>query len=365
MVAGIEQRYNQPSNREEVPLITSIKFRNFKVLRDATLPLGPFTLIVGPNGSGKSTAMQAFSFVQNTRLYDYRKTVTAGLSGPSDIEVEVTHDFVDDLTGGPTSPIKAILHHPDWQDEDPQPPEDEEDFDEEGVGYLSPLAIALASFKVYSFDAKRIAQPTEINTKPELRQDGFGLANVLDDLSDQEPERWEGLNRELNRWLPEFDHITFERPSNSTKIFQLRKALGHHRFSADDLSQGTLFAVALLTLAYLKKPPAIVCFEEPDHGIHPRLLQNIRDAMYRLAYPKDFAENREPVQVIATTHSPYLLDLYKEHPEEIVIAHKDEQGGHFDRLSDKPHITEILEGGGAPLGEIWFSGVLGGVPSNP
>jgi AAA15 family ATPase/GTPase len=40
-------------------MLTSITFKNFRVLRDATLPLGPFTLLVGPNGSGKSTALLA------------------------------------------------------------------------------------------------------------------------------------------------------------------------------------------------------------------------------------------------------------------------------------------------------------------
>ena len=39
-------------------MIESVQFKNFKALRDATLPLGRFTLIVGPNGSGKSTALQ-------------------------------------------------------------------------------------------------------------------------------------------------------------------------------------------------------------------------------------------------------------------------------------------------------------------
>jgi predicted ATPase len=343
-------------------MIQSIHFKNFKALRDATLPLGPFTLIVGPNGSGKSTAMQAFSFVQHPSHYNYGKIVTAGLPQPRDVEIQLTHDLNDYLTGSPTS---AVLHHPDWQDEDPQPPDDDEPrwHDEEGVNHPSPLERALNSFRMYSFDAKRIAQSVQIDTKPELSQDGFGLANVLDDLSDQDPERWKALNAELNRWLPEFDHITFERPSNSTKIFQLRTAVGHHKYSAHDLSQGTLFAVALLTLAHLREPPAIVCFEEPDHGIHPRLLMDIRDAMYRLAFPEDYGEKRPPVQVIATTHSPYLLDLYKEHPEQIVIAHKDDEGAHFERLSDKPHIAELLEG--APLGDIWFSGILGGVPASP
>ncbi len=39
-------------------MIESIHFKNFKVLRDATLPLSRITIIVGPNGSGKSTAIE-------------------------------------------------------------------------------------------------------------------------------------------------------------------------------------------------------------------------------------------------------------------------------------------------------------------
>jgi hypothetical protein len=93
------------------------------------------------------------------------------------------------------------------------------------------------------------------------------------------------------------------------------------------------------------------------------LLRNVQDALYRLSYPESVGEKRESIQVIATTHSPYLLDLYSEHPEDIVIASKDEQGVRFERLSDMPHIDEILQG--VQLGEIWYSGILGGVPSQP
>src|SRR5438045_9568851 len=38
-------------------MIERVEFKNFKALRDATLPLSQFTLIVGANGSGKSTAL--------------------------------------------------------------------------------------------------------------------------------------------------------------------------------------------------------------------------------------------------------------------------------------------------------------------
>ncbi|HEU4386747.1 MAG TPA: AAA family ATPase [Blastocatellia bacterium] len=167
----------------------------------------------------------------------------------------------------------------------------------------------------------------------------------------------------LARWLPEFDRVLFETPSQGMRSFSLRTRVGGHGIPAADLSQGTLFAVAFLTLAYLTEPPAIVCFEEPDHGIHPRLLREIRDGMYRLAYPEDYKERRDPVQVISITHSPYLLDLYRDHPEEIVIAHKDENGAHFEPLSQNRDLEALLKD--APLGEVWYSGILGGVPSKP
>lgn len=44
--------------------IESVSFKNFKVLRDTTLPLSRMTLLIGPNGSGKSTAFEGLRFLQ-------------------------------------------------------------------------------------------------------------------------------------------------------------------------------------------------------------------------------------------------------------------------------------------------------------
>jgi predicted ATPase len=137
--------------------------------------------------------------------------------------------------------------------------------------------------------------------------------------------------------------------------------MGGHRIPAQDLSHGTLFALAILTIAYSPEPPTVVCIEEPDRGIHPRLLRDLQDALYRLCYPENYGENREPVQVIATTHSPYMLDLYCDHPEEVVIAEKRPDCATFERLSDRTDLDEIL--GDANLGDVWYSGILGGVPA--
>jgi predicted ATPase len=221
----------------------------------------------------------------------------------------------------------------------------------------------LGRIRVYSFDARAIAAPSRISPGIELQPDGANLAGVLDQLDDQGRERFDALNQALSQWVPEFDQITFDKPADGYKVLSLQTREGRHKVPAAELSQGTLLALTMLTLAYLPDPPPMVCLEEPDRGIHPRLLRDVQDALYRLSYPENYGETREPVQVVATTHSPYLLDLYRDHPEEVVIAHKTEQEVRFERLSDQPNLDEILQD--SHLGEVWYTGILGGVPSHP
>jgi|SRR2546423_9416218 len=336
-------------------MIKSVHFKNFKALIDATLPLNRFTLIVGPNGSGKSTAMQGLQMAGNPGVCKFNNVVTASLKNASDITVEIR---IDGCFDNQAVSFKSGWQYtesefgPEFYDPSGQLPDDVKRI----------LVRDVKSFQIYSFDAQKLADPVSLRPGVTLQPDGSYLAGVLDNLRDSEPERFEALNEELRRWIPEFDRILFETLGQGLRSLLLRTRSGY-RIKASDLSHGTLFALAFLTLAYLPNPPSILCIEEPERGIHPRLLREVRDAMYRLCYPEEYGEKRSPVQVIATTHSPYFLDLYRDHPEEIVIAHKDERGVHFERLSDKPNINEFLQD--APLGEVWYSGILGGVPSNP
>jgi predicted ATPase len=217
--------------------------------------------------------------------------------------------------------------------------------------------------QTYTLDASSIAAATTVVAGAKLQPNGGGLAAVLDVLRDNHPERWNDLLAEMHVWLPEYDNILFDGPEPGQKAIVLRTKKGGHRIPAKDLSQGTLIALALLTLAYLPQPPSLVGLEEIDRGLHPRLLRHLQDALYRLSYPESCGETRPPIQVIATTHSPYLLDLYREHPEEVVLAQKKGLEVEMKRLTDIEHFEEIL--GEAPLSEVWYSGVLGGVSVKP
>ena len=347
-----------------LPLVKAIHFRNFRVLRNAALPLDRFTLLIGPNGSGKTTAMLALrnlaqasqAALNNTRLsisFDRFASVFARNDRSSSVEVSVEWSDVPWLT---TSTIShggdLTLQHVDETGK-PARIEPKE---------LSRHLKILAGFQMFSLDPNSIAAPVGIQPQMQLGPRGENLAGVLDQIHSSNPEVFDVLNDEIKRCLPDFDHILFETPSSGTRAFVLRTRNDGHKIPAQDLSQGTLFIVAILAIAYGPGHPSIVCFEEPDRGIHPRLLPEIRDALYRLSHPELVGAERQAIQVIVTTHSPYFLDVYRDHPEAIVIAEKTDEGARFARLGDREELAELLRD--THLGDAWYSGVLGGVPAD-
>jgi len=329
-------------------MIRTLRFHNYRVLRDAELPLQPFTLLVGPNGSGKSTVMHALSAIKvlrDGRGMDLQRSLSFGAEGQTCV-VEIEW-------GEPLAGFKSRMTWPYFSN---GPLEHEPHPEPELMRFLRDL-------RVYALNEQAISAAVNLQPRMELRENGGGLAGVLDHMRDQSPEAFEALNEEIGVLLPEFDRILFETPAPGERAFMLRTREGHHAVRATELSQGTVLALAILTVAHLSNPPSMVCLEEPDRGIHPRLYREIQDALYRLAYPESYGLSRKSVQVLVTTHSPYLLDLHRDHPEEVVIAQKNGTSATFQRLTDREDIVDLLSE--ASLGELWYSGVLGGVPVAP
>ena len=84
--------------------------------------------------------------------------------------------------------------------------------------YSDSLPLSLRT-RVYSLDASAIIQPVRLEPAAELSPNGHNLAGVMDSLRDKEPERFEALNEEFGRWLPEFDRILFETPKTGHRAF--------------------------------------------------------------------------------------------------------------------------------------------------
>ncbi|HEX5106051.1 MAG TPA: AAA family ATPase [Pirellulaceae bacterium] len=337
-------------------MLTYIRFQNFRVLKDTRLPLSRVTIIAGANGSGKSTVLQALSLLSSnaqelgrfpsTKEYDGVVSVDAPSFQPP-VEIQYYWD-----SAPPNNYIRLTWDKENRTHRGSEP----------GHGIPAELQAFTTGIRVFALEPSAIAAPVQVGTNVQLTSSGGGLAGVLDNLQDNTRERFDALNAELPSWIPEFDLVRFDQ-GPGVKSIKLRRKRDGLFIRAADLSEGTRFALTLLTLAHMPDPPSLVGLEHPDAGIHPRLLRRVQDSIYRLAFPESHDDRRQPTQVVATTHSPYFLELFKEHPEEIVFANKDENGVSFQRLSERPHIADILPEG--PLGDLWYSGLLGGVPSQP
>jgi predicted ATPase len=206
----------------------------------------------------------------------------------------------------------------------------------------------------FSFDFAAMAGRAELSRGGALAADGGNLSAVLAARQRECPEAYARVVAEFTRILPEYSEVRVVEADGMAEL-RLRFA-GENWISGAALSQGTLYVLALLSVAFDPRPPPLVCIDEVERGLHPRLLREIRDALYRLSYP----EKGAATQVLVTSHSPYLLDLFREHPEEVLIAGKEGRSATFLRLSEVPNLGELL--GEGALGELWYSGIFGGVP---
>lgn len=333
-------------------MIASVAFRNFKALRHTRLSLGRFNLLIGPNGSGKTSLIQAVLRLRTLAKLplDPPQTEVGQLSTFPEVTFRFgfPHDALEVVISGVSDPhCDRLLVVPLSVGE--------------GAEDWAGLRTWILRIRGYVLDHHAMEMPAMARDGNELSLNGGNLAAVVATRRDRDPGAFSVLHAEFTRILPEFRAIETEAAGDG-RIRLVLVLAGGERVTADDVSQGTLYLLALLLLGYDPNPPAVVCIEELDRGIHPRLLREVRDCLYRLSHPEAQAIDRPAVQVIATTHSPYLLDLFREHPEEIVIAAKKGCEASFSRLSDQKDLAALLEEG--TLGDMWYAGVLGGVPAN-
>ncbi len=333
-------------------MIAAVHFKNFKALRSAAVQLGPFNLFIGPNGSGKTSLIQALlrlrtlSGLPVTHAHDLQGQQP---DGPR-IEFHFAPPFQNvRVTLGCNSDelvcnLLVVDHPPGIA----------------GEGEWAELRTKLQGIRAYLFDHYAMAVPCKRSEGAELTSNAGNLAAVLAMRREQAPAAWQALVEDFCRILPEFAGLDFRDAGDGRVELAARLDGVDAKVAADSLSQGTLYLLATLALAHAPSPPTVVCLEEADRGVHPRMLREVRDALYRLSYPQDAGMERAAVQVITTTHSPYLLDLFKDYPEEVVLASKSGNAATFMRLSERTDLLDLLKE--AHLGDLWYSGILGGVP---
>ena len=132
---------------------------------------------------------------------------------------------------------------------------------------------------------------------------GEELAAFLNTMKATDEKQFRGVEKALHALMPNIDGIEVE-VSDLGEV-ELRLKEGGVAIPARVLSEGTLRMLGLLALTGVDDAPALIGFEEPENGVHPRRIQLIAELLKT-------QETLRQTQHIITTHSPILPDLLED-----------------------------------------------------
>ncbi len=331
--------------------ISYLKVENYRALRLIELKgITPLTVLLGPNGSGKSTLFDVLNFLSECFQFGLRhawdrrgrgkELKSRGEEGPIVIELKYRerpraplityHLSIDEGTRGPVvkeewlkwrrskygQPFR-FLHYREGQgfaisgespDEDAQRVETPlRSADLIAVNTLGqfaehPRVAALREFitdwyvSYLSIDDTR-NQP-EAGPQDRLSKTGDNLANVIQYLKEQHPERLARIFEILSQRIPRLEGVLAEPMPDGRLLLQIKDAPFERPILSRFASDGTLKMLSYLVVLFDPNAPQFIGIEEPENFLHPRLLYGLAEECRRAS---------ERSQLFVTTHSPYFL----------------------------------------------------------
>lgn len=172
----------------------------------------------------------------------------------------------------------------------------------------------IASWNFMQLNPVVLREPTryDVNyTGDTIGHSGENLAAALYRLYNEDAYILEQIVMKLSSFLPGYTELEVkDDKANKQFVLNLKNSEGKS-FSSRVLSEGTLRLLVLCVLLYDEKFQGLLCFEEPENGIHPYRIKAMVELLRLLS--TDFEDDDDLLrQVIVNTHSPVLLRWLKE-----------------------------------------------------
>jgi predicted ATPase len=211
--------------------------------------------------------------------------------------------------------------------------------------FLGDFAI-LRGFGENSLDNIHRSQPISVINPLRVDADGKNLVSVLYKL--MQDTEYDGVKEELENTLKiafaDFRRLAFPPVASNKVELQWVNRWG---FPARSISDGMLRFLVLATQLLLPDPPPVILIDEPEIGLHPRLIPLLAELLKSAS---------EQSQVIITTHSPQLLSAEAIELSDVVLVHNDDGKTVLER-PDEQRLDRWLER--YTLGGLWTMGKLG------
>lgn len=331
-------------------LLREVRLRNFKSIARCRVGLGSLTLLVGPNGSGKSNFLDALRLVkeslQGTLELALRKRGGIGevrrMSGghPNHFAIQLDLALSDGCEasfafrigaapdgGFKVQREKAVVRTSvlgglvGYEVNDgtltqvsadlptlPRPATDRLFLTAvSGIDQFRGLFDGLGGMGFYSINPAVVRELQPHDKGELLDESGLNLPSVIKRLQSDDRVGLERITQYLREVIPGCEGIAYHElgPRGTIRFLQRVQSQQHPwKFFASSMSDGTLRSLGVLVALFQRAartagPTPLVAVEEPESTVHPGAAGALMAAMIEASASE---------QVIATTHSPDLLD---------------------------------------------------------
>lgn len=183
--------------------------------------------------------------------------------------------------------------------------------------HLFALREEMRSWRLLQLDPAALRKPVPVTASDVLSPDGANLAAVLAHLKaeTQSQERPLGvladIAAQVNELIPDVKRIDASL-NEVSREYQVELVMRDNmNFSSRVVSDGTLRVLSLLTLLYDPRHRGVVCFEEPENGVHPGrirpLIQHLCELVTNPRADVDVDGAPPLSQLMLNSHSPIVL----------------------------------------------------------
>ncbi len=171
------------------------------------------------------------------------------------------------------------------------------------------VAEEMRAWRFLQLNPEILRQPSPLTAPTRLAADGRNLPNVLARMKATDPQLLDDVSLELANRVSGILKIEVEEDRNLDQYVLRARTEDGRRFSSRVLSDGTLRILALIALNCDPEHEGLLCFEEPENGVHPSRLNSMTELLKDLA--TDFSDQDQgglPLrQVLSNTHSPAFI----------------------------------------------------------
>jgi len=362
-------------------MLEKVKLHNFKSHKDTELSLDSSRLhaLVGQNSSGKTSVLQALHYLSRLanssfdNIFQHEKppqfittigqdnmyvTASGFWKNPDRNDWEASYEWIH------------RVNHPwyprvSWKAD--KKPGDSQGKASSFMSAPGPILQSLRNAVHLKLVASNLAKAAYSDAiTPRVEFDGSGLAPTLDYLRAEAPDKFQSLQEMLKRIVPGVRKIVVRRAKvmlNRQRLIEVDgKSIPYEEsqeivgqevvldmntgkgIPAHAISEGTMLALGLLTVLMNPNQPNLVLLDDVEQGLHPKAQRDL------IAVFKDILQDNPNLQIIFSTHSPYIVDQLI--PSQVHVLSNNNSGvTRCKRLDEHPDVEWAKQT--LTTGEFW------------